>query len=80
MLWRGGESHDMVHVVALRAVLCNFIQMTLLGFGMDGVLCFSATDSIEFRIEGGVGFEVGVGLGDRLDGRVAVRLGVGLGV
>ena len=47
---------------------------------MNGVVCFSATDPIEFRIEGGVGFEVGVGLGDRVDGGVAVGLGVGLGV
>jgi len=41
---------------------------------MDGVLCFSATDSIEFRIKGGVG------LGDRLDVGIVVGLGVGLGV
>ena len=74
MLWRGGTLHDMVHVVASRAVLWNFIQMKLFGFGMDGVLCFSATDSIEFRIEGGVG------LGDRLDVGIVVGLGVGLGV
>ncbi len=47
---------------------------------MDGVLCFSATDSIEFRIECGVGFKVGVGLGDRRVVGVAVGLGVGLGV
>ena len=79
MLWRGGALYDMAHVVALRAVLWNFIQMKLLGFGMDGVLCFSVTDSIKYRIEGGVGFEVGVRLGDRLDVGVAVGLDVGLG-